>query len=105
MSDGDLGRGRLVHERQVGDVGAHRGVECQNPFIDQAPDGGSGERLGEGADLKQCLWCDRAQRGETGQTEGGVLFAITRQQADGGARHLKLLHRLVQGLGHGKKLG
>jgi hypothetical protein len=55
VGDCHLGRNCLVHKRQLGNVGADRGVELQRPCVDEMPDHCAGERLGEGADLEERL--------------------------------------------------
>src|SRR3954453_17709232 len=88
VGDSDLGRDHLIIKSQIGEVGAYRGVQNQDAFIDQMPDNSAGVGLGERADLKERLRRHRAHGGETGQTERSVLFTIASEETDGGARDL-----------------
>jgi len=91
----------LIHELEVGQIGANSGIEVELALVDQAHDRGTGVGLGQRADLKAGVGGNGGIRLQAGDTEGSVFLSTIGQDAECCARHLVLLHRRQQSLGDG----
>lgn len=77
VADRDPRGGVLVHDPQVGDIGAYRRVQIDGALVDEVPDRARGVGLRQGPDPEEGRCADRHEGVHARHAGGGVFLAVT----------------------------